>query len=175
MITEKIIVICGKELGLDKNFICFFTGHREIEAAHAPMLASALDQTLEKLISNGVTVFRAGGAIGFDTVAALKVLEKKRKYPFLRLELYLPCRSQAAKWPEYDKYIYEYTLKNSDAVIYTSEEYTRGCMHLRNRRMADGSDFCVAYMYKSNGGTAYTVDYAAKKGIKTINLVNLWK
>ena len=160
---------------LEKNFVCFFTGHREINASHAELITVKLDETLETLIKNGVTVFRAGGALGFDTLAALKVIEKKKIYPFVRLELFLPCKDQADNWRDFDKDIYEYVLKYADDIIYTSESYHRGCMHLRNRKMTDGSDFCVAYLYKNVGGTAYTMDYASKKGVKIINLVNLWK
>lgn len=152
---------------------CCFTGHREISPRHLNSMAKALDETVEKLIANGVTHFRAGGALGFDTVAALKILEKKRKYPFISLDLYLPCRDQAARWSEYDKDVYSFVLKNADSVTYTSEMYHRGCMLLRNRRMVDGTDFCVSYCRKISGGTAYTVNFAREKGISVINIAEL--
>ena len=158
---------------MEMEFQCCFTGHRDIAPQHISTLAAVLDRTLEKLISNGVTRFRAGGALGFDTVAALKVLEKREKYPHIRLDLYLPCRNQADRWGEYDKEVYAYILKNADSVTYTSEYYHRGCMHLRNRRMAEGTDFCVAYCLKDTGGTAYTVNFARGKGISVINVAEL--
>ena len=55
-------------------------------------------------------------------------------------------------------------------VRYTSVEYTRGCMHKRNRHLVDHSGVCVAYLTESRGGTAYTVDYARKNGVPVINL-----
>lgn len=155
------------------GFKCCFTGHRDIDPRHAECLADVLDDTIEQLIASGVTHFRAGGALGFDTIAALKVLEKRAMHPDLRLELYLPCRDQAARWSDYDKQIYSYVLDNADSVTYTSGQYHRGCMLLRNRKMADGTDFCVAYFQKSSGGTAYTVDYSREKGIKIINIALL--
>jgi len=42
-------------------------------------------------------------------------------------------------------------------------------MHKRNRHLVDNSSVCVCYLNKENGGTAYTVDYAGKKGLELIN------
>lgn len=44
------------------------------------------------------TYFGAGGALGFDTLAAQTVLELKKKYPDIRLILVLPCLSQTRNW-----------------------------------------------------------------------------
>lgn len=55
---------------------------------------------------------------------------------------------------------------------YTSEEYTRGCMHKRNRHLVDNSSACIAYLTESKGGTAYTVDYAAKHGLTVFNIAD---
>ena len=38
-------------------------------------LPSKLDECIEALVGRGITTFRTGGALGFDTLAALKVLE----------------------------------------------------------------------------------------------------
>ena len=43
-------------------------------------------------------------------------------------------------------------------------------MHKRNRHLVDNSSVCVCYLNKENGGTAYTVRYAGKKGLEIINL-----
>ena len=109
--------------------ICCFTGHRSIPHEQMRDLPHLLDYQIEKLIVCGVTTFRGGGAIGFDTLAELVVLEKKEKYDFLKLELVLPCRDQTAKWSARDKQIYEYILARADSVRYVSEKYTSGCMY----------------------------------------------
>ena len=150
--------------------ICMFTGHRAINAEHSVMLPEQLGDLLDKLIEDGYTEFRAGGAIGFDTFAALKVLEKKEKYPDIKLHLFLPCRNQEKAWSENLKEAYYYVLKKADSVRYCSEIYAAGCMQKRNRDMVDGAQLCVAYCGKSGGGSAYTVDYARKKGVKVINM-----
>jgi hypothetical protein len=46
-------------------------------------------------------------------------------------------------------------------------------MMLRNRHLINYSGYCIAYLSKDNGGTAYTVNFARQKGLKIINLVDL--
>ena len=149
--------------------ICMFTGHRDINREHLSSLADWLEQTVEALIASGVTEFCAGGALGFDMFAALKVIEKKQKYGFVKLHLFLPCKNQNAFWHENHKTAYAYVLKNADSISYASEKYTTGCMHKRNRDMVNTADVCVAYCAKHSGGTYYTVCAAQKKGLQIIN------
>lgn len=40
----------------------------------------------------------------------------------------------------------------------------------KNRHLVDNSSVCVAYLTRSGGGTAYTVEYAKKHGLKVINI-----
>ena len=150
--------------------VCCFTGHRNIPDGHIMRLPELLDFELERLIVGGVTVFRGGGALGFDTLAELKTLEKRNRYPFIRLELILPCRNQTDVWSKRNKEIYEYIVSKADKVEYVTDAYTQYCMHERNRRLVNGSDFCVAYCTSEVGGSAFTCSYARKKGVEVINL-----
>jgi uncharacterized phage-like protein YoqJ len=138
---------------------------------------SRLPKLLSKLISeqaeNGVRVFRTGGARGFDTLAALAVLDLRERYPDIKLELFLPCKDQTAKWNENDRRAYEYVLDKSDRVSYVSETYYKGCMFVRNRRLVDGASVCIAYYDGGSGGTAYTVNYAAEKGLSIKNAYDI--
>ena len=108
--------------------------------------------------------------MGFDTLAAFAVLEKKKKYGFVRLHLFLPCHGQDRGWPENMRMAYRHVLDNADSVRYAYDQYVSGCMYKRNRDMVNGSQLCVAYCGSSRGGTAYTVGYARKKGVRVINL-----
>jgi uncharacterized phage-like protein YoqJ len=154
---------------------CCFTGHRSIPAEHIKQMPSLLGEILEDLLQKGVRRFKAGGAIGFDTLCALKVLELKKNHPELSitLELCLPCKDQTNLWRERDKTIHAFVLRNADSVCYAAESYVRGCMYKRNRMLVDGSDFCVAYLTSKSGGTAYTCSYAAEKSVKIINTAKL--
>ena len=153
-----------------KEYTVCFTGHRKMPLEKRDILALRLKAILVKLINDGYIYFQAGGALGFDTLAAQIVLDLKSNYPQINLILVLPCLSQTRGWSDSDKEIYEDIKKNADEVIYTSQEYARGCMHKRNRYLVDNSSVCVCYLTKNTGGTAYTVDYAHKNKIAIINL-----
>ncbi len=157
-------------LGESTPSACCFTGHREIPAGELRCLKKRLKAKIAELAEEGCLSFFAGGAQGFDTLAAETVLSLKKKYP-LRLSLLLPCRDQAKHWEETDVRRYHKILNKADEVSYLSEHYTKFCMHVRNRALVDASSVCIAYMTDaSKGGTAYTVRYAEKKGILVYNL-----
>ena len=149
------------------NSVCF-TGHREIPADRVEYIEESLLKIIRHLYAEGYRYFHTGGARGFDTLAAKAVLALHAECPLICLRLVLPCKEQAARWSEEDKRVYEEIKMWADDIIYTSEHYTRYCMHERNRRLVDESAVCVCYLQKPTGGTAYTVDYAEKKGLDII-------
>ena len=151
------------------NTVCF-TGHRQISSEQLNQLAWRLKDTVIKLINDGYTYFIAGGALGFDTLAAKTVLNLKSDYPDIRLILVLPCLSQADKWSSEDKRVYEVIKEAADKVVYISDEYTKDCMYKRNRHLVDNSNACVCYLTEKTGGTAYTVKYAKKCNLLVINM-----
>ncbi len=153
-----------------KEKTCCFTGHRNIPPGDCAKIQERLEDEIIRLLGLGVQYFGTGGALGFDTMAALTVLKLKPKFPYIRLILVLPCKDQTKAWCEEDIKIYNRIREKADKVVYISERYHRGCMYERNRHLADHSAFCVCYLTKKSGGTAYTVDYAKKKGLNTINL-----
>lgn len=149
---------------------CCFSGHRFVPADCAPLLRKELVRVVEELCEKGYTRFLSGGALGFDTMAAEVVLEAKRKFPEIGLVMVLPCRDQQEKWSRADKQKYERILPEAEQVIYLTEKYCTGCMHLRNKYLVDNSDVCIAYLTHRSGGTAHTVGYAEEKGIAVVNL-----
>jgi len=80
-----------------KDQTCCFTGHRRIPASEYAALDQRLEAEIEALIHQGVRYFGAGGAQGFDTMAALAVLQLRTLYPHIRLILVLPCKNQTNK------------------------------------------------------------------------------
>lgn len=149
--------------------VCF-TGHRNIPPEQLDVVARRLRNTLLELIENGYRYFGAGGALGFDTLAAQTVLELKAQHEDVKLILVLPCLSQTRGWSARDVEIYDDIKSKADKVVYTSQEYTKGCMHKRNRHLVDNSSVCVCYLTESTGGTAYTVGYARKNNVSVINV-----
>lgn len=157
---------------MNAQHTCCFTGHRKLPLQKREEIIRKLEQTLITLIQSGIRYFGAGGARGFDTLAAQTVLKLRKEYPHIKLILVLPCLSQTRGWRNEDVKSYEAIKVAADEVIYTSQEYIRGCMHKRNRYLVDHSSICVCYLTESRGGTAYTVNYAKKQGLKVINLVD---
>lgn len=153
---------------------CCFTGHRQLPAGWDRWkLAAALEKATIVQINKGIRFFGAGGALGFDALASQTVLKLKKKYPDIKLILVLPCLNQTRGWPTEAVKEHEQIKAQADKVVYTSQEYTQGCMHKRNRHLVNNSSVCICYQTKRTGGTAYTVNYANAKGVKVINLADL--
>lgn len=114
--------------------------------------------------------FGAGGALGFDTLAAQCVLSLRKRYSHIKLILVLPCTTQTKGWSKDDIAVYEEIKSQADKVVYTSHDYFRGCMHKRNRHLVDNSSACISYLTENKGGTFYTVNYAKSKGVEVINI-----
>ena len=153
-----------------KSTTCCFTGHRFFSGEPKSAVFQNLCRTVRRLYSEGITTFISGGALGFDTLAALTVLKLRRELPDLRLLLILPCRDQHAKWSDADKQTYEEIQIAADEVVCLNESYRTGCMHQRNRIMVSLSSVCIAYYTGRPGGTAFTVSLAKKDGMRIINL-----
>lgn len=153
-----------------KDRTACFTGHRLISDEQYDTVSKRLMDTIIGLINKGYRFFGSGGALGFDTMAAQTVLMLKQQYPHIYLILVLPCLSQTYGWSEYDRVVHGYIKEHADKVVYTEQEYSKGCMHKRNRHLVDHSSVCICYLSKTTGGTAYTVNYALKQGLDIINI-----
>ena len=147
----------------------FFAGHRKLPA-DTERISSALEKELEALIEAGYRFFGAGGATGFDTVAALSVLKLRKMYPHIRLILVLPHRAQAKRWSKKDIAVYEDIKGRADKVVYISDEFTRDCVYRRNRHFINGSSMCICYLSREDSGTEKTVRVARKEGLQIINI-----
>ena len=86
--------------------------------------------------------------------------------------LILPCKNQERFWTQDDIEIYDRILEEADEVVCLSERYRKGSMHMRYRHLVDRSGICVCYLTKDTGGTAYTVKYAKRKGLRIINIAD---
>ena len=152
---------------------CCFTGHRKIPVEDRLRLCCLLDDAVTSLADRGVDTFLAGGALGFDTLAAQEVLRLRQgELPWIRLVLVLPCLGQEARWRTEDARLYYQLLDQADEVIYTADVYSKWCMFQRNRYLVNHSRYCLCYFLEgeTRGGTAYTVSYARRQGLEVENL-----
>ncbi len=150
--------------------VCAFTGHRRITGGHTGPLVELLDRAIEYAYGQGCRVFLSGGAVGFDTLAARRVLKFRMTHPEVRLELVLPCINQDERWNDVQRDAYEFLLRNADAVRYVTNDYTDGCMKRRNEMLAEEADIVVAYVTRPTSGAAQTVRMAEKLGRLVYNL-----
>ena len=151
--------------------ICCFTGHRDISIYDYEKVVAFVEAAIARLVEDeGVTEFRAGGARGFDCIAASCVLHLKDKYPDIKLHLILPCKDQDKYYARHEKMIYSYVLSNADSAIYLQEKYSNSVMMARNRALVEGSDICLAYLTRLTGGTYQTVNMARRAGLKVLNV-----
>ena len=153
-----------------KNQTCCFTGHRKIPLDQLESVTQRLRDAVIATIKDGYLYFGAGGALGFDTLAAQTVLNLKKDYQQIKLILVLPCKTQTRGWKQEDIEEYNRIMKAADKVVYTSQDYYNGCMHKRNRHLVDNSSLCICYLNSNTGGTAYTVDYAKSVGCRVSNI-----
>ena len=91
-----------------RNQTCCFTGHRVIPLLERHTVSKALENAVVERIENGYRYFGAGGALGFDTMAALTVLRLRNKHPQIKLILVLPCENQTRNWKATDIEKYEH-------------------------------------------------------------------
>lgn len=149
--------------------ICIFTGHRELPPKREDLPAT-LRRHITALHADGFTDFLSGGAMGFDLLAAQAVLDLRPVLPGLRLLMILPCEGQDRAYPPADRAQYRSVLDQADLVRYTAHTYYKGCMLARDRVLAEAADFCLCYLTRSTGGTAYTVRQCALRDVPICNL-----
>ena len=98
--------------------------------------------------------------------AAEAVLDLKKQYPEIMLEMVSPFDTQAAKWaPEY-RQRHDALFDKADIVTATGHQYTKSCMFARNRYLVDNADMLLAAYDGQPGGTEMTIRYAKQMGIQ---------
>ena len=132
---------------------CCFTGHRpEKMELGEKEIKSLLEKAIDEAIADGYVTFITGMAMGTDIWAAEIVLERRRyKMKFNKI------------------------LKNADLVKEINDHYFTGCYQVRNEWMVDRSNLVIAVFNGQKSGTKNTVDYAKRKGVKVINILEVVK
>lgn len=162
---------------------CAFTGYRPEKFsfklyADNPeyiKLKNNLNNTVTELVNNGCRCFYCGMAAGFDILAGEIAVELKKALPHLNIRVIavVPFKGQENGWNCDWKMRYNRLLSCADTVVYISESYSKAAYHMRNRYLINNSDIVVTYFNGKQGGTAYTLNYAAKNGKKILNVANI--
>ena len=93
----------------------------------------------------------------------------REKYKII-LVACIPYRGQERGMESEDRELYRMLLDACDERIVLHEAYRHGCFLERDRYMVEHADVVLAYCTQDEGGTAYTVRYAAKMGIEVVFL-----
>ena len=163
--------LCDAMADMRRETACF-TGHRDIPALLADEIAQRTRQAVVNLIEKGYKYFGAGGARGFDALAAETVLSLREIYPHIHLILVLPFRDQYRHekgWSQEEIKQYHRLQEGATKVRILAEEYSSGVYYRRNKHLVNWSSACIAFMERPNTGTSYTVNYARSKGLQIIN------
>lgn len=151
---------------------CAFTGYRPKKMPFGYNEGSplALDfkrrlrETIETLILMDYKHMISGGAQGMDIMAAEIVLDLKKEYPDLTLEIAVPFEDQAGTWPDEYRARWQRCIDEADMITVVSHEYTKQCLFARNRYMVQQADLLLACYDGQEGGTKMTIDYAKRYG-----------
>ncbi len=160
---------------MERLTTCCFTGHRPPQlTANCPYdeLYLRIEKAVADAAADGYTDFLCGGCIGGDFMFADAVLNMRDSLG-IRLHLCLPCRDQADRWSRTDRDRYSDYLQLADSVVCLNDRYVNGCMQQRNRYMVDRSSLLIAAFNGTPGGTDYTLRYAKKLGLRTVNLLEI--
>lgn len=164
--------------------VCCFTGYRpskfpfSLNKSNEEYIKfeNELTVTILSLFDDECYTFYTGGAMGFDIIAAEAVLDLKKACPHpVKLICAVPFKNQSDTYTDVWKSRYEAVLSTADEVVFTSEDYHRGCYSIRNRYMVDNSDYVLTWFDGAGGGTKNTINYALKKGKTVVNICKDYK
>ncbi len=152
---------------------CCFTGHRpdKMELGEKD-IKSLLEKAIDDAIAGGYVTFITGMAMGTDIWAAEIVLERKKTNGDLRLICALPHPNFESRRSITEKMRFNKIIKKADLVKEINNHYFTGCYQVRNEWMVDRSNLVIAVFNGQKSGTKNTVDYAFRKGIGVINVLN---
>ena len=161
---KKTIAFTGMRKPFEKN--------NKKESIYFSKLKDIIKETLVALIEKeSFTHFINGLAVGSDQLCASVVIELKKYYK-ITLEAAIPCFNQDMYWSDKNKINYKKILSLCDIKNYiTAGNYTKICMHIRNKYMVDNSDLIIAIWNGKSGGTEQTIKYAKTKK-KPIIIIN---
>ena len=152
---------------------CCLTGHRIIPPGEKEKIMVRARNILLRLIrERNVRYFGVGGAVGFDMLATEYLLNLKAHQEHqLKIISVLPYPAwrETEDWTDELREREERILRACDKVVYVRPEYEKSVFLLRDRKLVEGSAYCVSYCNRPRTGTAYTVKYAMDHGVKVFN------
>lgn len=162
----------------DSGKTCAFTGYRpqklpwgfDESDMRCIDFKRRLRDAIHAMILAGYRHFISGAALGTDLWGAQFVLEFKRDFPEVTLEMAIPFEAQAERWNAEHRSLRSSILQAADQITTIRRFYTKDCMLERNRYMVQNADAVIAAYDGREGGTQMTVRLAWRQGIPVILL-----
>ena len=153
-----------------RSQVCCFIGHTEIPPGEDQKILARVRNQVMPLVYGDVIYFGVGGGLGFDRIAAEYVLDlRDRVKNKIRVISVLPFPGYMDFWKMEDRIRQEEIIRRSDKVVYIAQEEHAGAWVERDKKLVDGSGYCVCYCHRTAGRTADAVRYAMKQGISVMN------
>ena len=162
----------------ERENTCCFTGHREYKLPwgsdendpRCRRLQQQLFDAVDAVYAAGIRHFICGMANGCDLYFFDAARYLRLQHPEVTIEAAIPFAGQADRWRPELRERYAYDLRQCDYQTLVQEAYTPGCMMRRNRYMVDASRILIAAFDGRPGGTARTLEYAARRRLEIIQL-----
>lgn len=139
--------------------VCTFFGHSDCYDLDALLLQN----TIERLITDGVDTFYVGHQGNFDRMVFSCLLKLRENFPnivFSVVLAYLPTKKS-----EYDSY-YNFSIYPDGL----ETVHPRFAIDRRNRWMLEHADYCVCYINHTHGGAYKFACLAKRRGLTVINI-----
>lgn len=152
-------------------FTVSFFGHREINNPFA--VGICLEQIVTNLIKNNEYVnFLIGRDGDFDQLVASTVrrISKQLDYGNTNLTLVMPYLT--AEYRDNEKYFLDY-YDNVELCSKSANSHFKSAIQIRNQSMIDRSDLVICCIQRNKGGAYKSVQYAKRKGVKVINIIDM--
>ena len=169
--------------GVDPDCAVCFSGHRperlpgkgDRNVLEMNLLITALRQRLIVTINQGKTTFLHGCMAGRDIVCAEQIIILKKQHPRIQLISVAPYKaeffSREKCWtPDWISRARE-VFNLHDVGVKVADQYRSGIYYERNRILIEHSTELICYWDGGKGGTAYTIQYAKKKGVVVVNMI----
>ncbi len=138
--------------------VCTFFGHRQIHENIEPSLRTAITELIQK---ENVSKFYVGCEGQFDSLVKRTLLDIRNDHPNIEIIAVLAYLDK------------KYDLLTDSVFPQCLERVPpRFAIPKRNEWMVKQSDFVIAYVRWTYGGSGKAVEYAEKKGKTVINLAS---
>ena len=166
------------DIPYDPAHTCCFSGSRPeklgFDWQREPYFFDVLRTDLRAAIRHAVDLeyrrFITGMSRGFDLWAAEEVINLQREFPHLQLIAAIPFAGMETRWEPYWRNLFAHAHQGADYEVYLSDRFLPGCYHARDNYMVQQSSRIICWNNGTLGGTAYTCQYAERRGITLDNI-----